>query len=77
MGKAEVLDEFFVSIFTGYQASHASHVPELQGEGWGNKIPLLEQSKFRDQLMRMYVYKYVGPDGMHPTVLKALADVVV
>ena len=29
MGKAEVLNKFIVSVFTGYKVSHASHVPEL------------------------------------------------
>jgi len=29
MGKAEVLNKFIVSVFTGYKVSQASHVPEL------------------------------------------------
>ena len=29
--KAEVLSKFFASVFTGSQASHTSHVPQLLG----------------------------------------------
>lgn len=34
--KAEVLSEFFASVFTGSQASYFSQVPEPPGGGWGN-----------------------------------------
>lgn len=39
MEKAEVVNEFFVSIFTGSQASHFSQVPDLLG-GCGGVKPL-------------------------------------
>ena len=41
MGKAEVLDEFFASVFTGNRASHVSHVPETPGRvGRVKSLPL-------------------------------------
>lgn len=37
--KAEVLRKFFVSVFTGRQASHDSHIPEPPGVDQERKIP--------------------------------------
>lgn len=42
--KAEVLNEFFASIFTASQASHTSRVPELL-DGGAKSLIVLEQSK--------------------------------
>lgn len=36
--KAEVLSEFLTLVFTGCQASHATHIPEPSDRGLGNKI---------------------------------------
>lgn len=37
--KAEVLSEFFASVFTVSQASLDSHIPEALAGDWGSKIP--------------------------------------
>ncbi|KFW11305.1 hypothetical protein N327_10989, partial [Fulmarus glacialis] len=37
--KAEVLNNFFVSVFTGDLSSHTSHVDGLQDKNWGSKVP--------------------------------------
>lgn len=42
MEKAEILNEFFTLVFTGSQASHISHIPELPGRSWGSKFPPTE-----------------------------------
>lgn len=44
MEKAEVLNEFSVSLFTDSQASpisqiHETHTPEISKRGWEGKIP--------------------------------------
>ncbi|KFZ53074.1 hypothetical protein N321_03743, partial [Antrostomus carolinensis] len=38
--KAEVLNKFFASVFTGSQTSHVSHVPEPLGRGQESRVPL-------------------------------------
>lgn len=39
VGKAEVLDVFLASVFTGSQVSHVSGVAEAAGSDWGRKVP--------------------------------------
>ena len=69
--KAEVLNNFSASVFTGTQASHISHVPEPFGRRWRSKIyPTVSKEQVQDQLMRPNLYKCMGKDDMHPRVLK-------
>ncbi|KFQ86757.1 hypothetical protein N337_09865, partial [Phoenicopterus ruber ruber] len=37
--KAEVLNNFFASVFTGNLSSHSSRVDGPQGRDWGSKVP--------------------------------------
>jgi len=84
--KAEVLKEFFASVFTASQDSNISHIPEAcipkpLGEDQGSKSPL-PTHKGRASLRPphetecVFSLYSVRPDDMHPRVLKELSEVV-
>ncbi|GAB0203529.1 mitochondrial enolase superfamily member 1 [Grus japonensis] len=73
MEKAEVLNDFFASVFTG--KSHTAQVAE--GRDWENaEPPTVGEDQVREYLRNMKVHKSMGPDELHPWVLRELADEV-
>mgnify|MGYP001866224633 CR=1 FL=1 len=74
MGKAEVLNKLFSSVFTVSQASHFCQVPESLD--WGEKIPpTVREEQVQDHLKRPNTQIY-GVGNIYLRALKEQAYVV-
>ena len=64
--KAELLNDFFASVFSTKADPQESQAPEVREEACrNNDHPLVEEDCVRDHLSNLDTHKSMGPDGKH------------
>lgn len=68
----EVFDVSFLSVFNNTDKPWAAWPPEQKDHECGNcDFPFVEAETVRDQLYQLNVLRSLGPDGIHPRVLRS------
>uniref|UniRef100_A0A8D0KSJ6 Reverse transcriptase domain-containing protein n=1 Tax=Strix occidentalis caurina TaxID=311401 RepID=A0A8D0KSJ6_STROC len=74
--KAEVLNAFFASVFNNKTSCiEGIQPPQPEDRDWENEPPTIQET-VSDLLYHIDTHKSMGPDGIHPRVLKELAGVL-
>lgn len=76
-GEGRGTQQHFALVLTGKCFRHATQLSESKGRDGGNEVPpTVGGGQVRDHLRDLHVHKCVGPDEMHPRVLKELSEEV-
>uniref|UniRef100_A0A7M4E7A5 Reverse transcriptase domain-containing protein n=1 Tax=Crocodylus porosus TaxID=8502 RepID=A0A7M4E7A5_CROPO len=73
--KANLLNGYVVSVF---HQPHGMVLPTVGqgGPGEGDSLPSIEADLMKEHLNKLDTFKSVGPDGLHPRVLRKLASII-
>jgi len=77
MEEAEILNDFFASVFTGKCSSHTAQVAGGEGRDWEKEEPpSVGEDQVQDHLRNLKVHKSMGSDEMYPQILRELVHEV-
>ena len=72
-----MLNAFFASVFPAKISPRESQTQETREEIQRKEdFPLVKEDQVRDHLNKPNIHRSMGPDGMHPQVLRELAHVI-